>query len=117
MAVLPPITFYKRTFLETTKPPIWRLCRLFLLYFFAKLFHLLVPSRKTDGKTLVSSQSLLSANTKEAEYKGDMAYNLSRSSYGNGIEAFRVPDGDSAGSTGGGNAGGGDNGGGGNDTL
>ena len=76
-----------------------------------------VHSRKTDGKTLVSSQSLLSANTKEAEYKGDMAYNLSRSSYGNGIEAFLVPDGDSAGSTGGGNAGGGDNGGGGNDTL
>ena len=75
-----------------------------------------VHSRKTDGKTLVSSQSLLSANTKEAEYKGDMAYNLSRSSYGNGIEAFLVPDGDSAGSTGGGNAGGGDNGGG-NDTL
>ena len=73
-----------------------------------------VHSRKTDGKTLVSSQSLLSANTKEAEYKGDMAYNLSRSSYGNGIEAFLVPDGDSAGSTGGGNAGGGDNGGGGN---
>ena len=76
-----------------------------------------VHSRKSDGKTLVSSQSLLSANTKEAEYKGDMAYNLSRSSYGNGIEAFLVPDGDSAGSTGGGNAGGGDNGGGGNDTL
>ena len=76
-----------------------------------------VHSRKTDGKTLVSSQSLLSANTKEAEYKGDMAYNLSRSSYGNGIEAFLVPDGDSAGSTGGGNAGGGDNGEGGNDTL
>ena len=76
-----------------------------------------VHTRKSDGKTLVSSQSLLSANTKEAEYKGDMAYNLSRSSYGNGIEAFLVPDGDSAGSTGGGNAGGGDNGGGGNDTL
>jgi hypothetical protein len=76
-----------------------------------------VHSRKSDGKTLVSSQSLLSANTKEAEYKGDMAYNLSRSSYGNGIEAFLVPDGDSAGSTGGGNAGGGDNNGGGNDTL
>ena len=54
-----------------------------------------VHSRKSDGKTLVSSQSLLSANTKEAEYKGDMAYNLSRSSYGNGIEAFLVPDGDS----------------------
>ena len=117
MAVLPPITFYKRTFLETTKPPIWRLCRLFLLYFFATLFHLLVPSRKTDGKTLVSSQSLLSANTKEAEYKGDAAYNLSKSSYGSSIESFLVPDGNATGSTAGGGDNGGGNGGDGNDSL
>lgn len=57
MAVLPPITFYKRTFLETTKPPIWRLCRLFLLYFFAKLFHLLVPSlrERAEEETLHNS--------------------------------------------------------------
>ena len=51
-----------------------------------------VHTRKSDGKTLVSSQSLVSANTKEAEYKGDAAYNLSKSSYGSGIEAFLVPD-------------------------
>ena len=60
-----------------------------------------VHTRKSDGKTLVSSQSLLAANTKEAEYKGDAAYNLSKSSYGSGIEAFLVPDGESTGATGG----------------
>ena len=73
-----------------------------------------VHTRKSDGKTLVSSQELLSANTKEADYQGDAAYNLSKSSYGSGIEAFLVPDGESTG----GNAGGGDNGGdGGHDGL
>ena len=70
-----------------------------------------VHTRKSDGKTLVSSQSLVSANTKEAEYKGDAAYNLSKSSYGSSIESFLVPDGNATGST----AGGGDNGGGGGD--
>ena len=74
-----------------------------------------VHTRKSDGKTLVSSQSLVSANTKEAEYKGDAAYNLSKSSYGSSIESFLVPDGNATGST----SGGGDNGGGGdeNDSL
>ena len=74
-----------------------------------------VHSRKTDGKTLVSSQSLLSANTKEAEYKGDAAYNLSKSSYGSSIESFLVPDGNATGSTASNNtpSGGGD----GNDSL
>jgi len=74
-----------------------------------------VHTRKSDGKTLVSSQSLVSANTKEAEYKGDAAYNLSKSSYGSSVESFLVPDGNATGST----AGGGDNGGGGdgNDSL
>ncbi len=61
-----------------------------------------VHTRKSDGKTLVSSQSLLAANTKEAEYKGDAAYNLSKSSYGSGIEAFLVPDGNATGATAGG---------------
>ena len=70
-----------------------------------------VHTRKSDGKTLVSSQSLVSANTKEAEYKGDAAYNLSKSSYGSSIESFLVPDGNATGST----SGGGDNGGGGGD--
>ena len=73
-----------------------------------------VHTRKSDGKTLVSSQSLLAANSKEAEYKGDAAYNLSKSSYGSSIESFLVPDGNATGSTaGGGDNGGGDEGGGG----
>ena len=61
-----------------------------------------VHTRKSDGKTLVSSQSLLAANSKEADYKGDAAYNLSKSSYGSSIESFLVPDGNNAGSTAGG---------------
>ena len=61
-----------------------------------------VHTRKSDGKTLVSSQSLVSANTKEAEYKGDAAYNLSKSSYGSSIESFLVPDGNATGATAGG---------------
>ncbi len=68
-----------------------------------------VHTRKSDGKTLVSSQELLSANTKEADYQGDAAYTLSKSSYGSGIEAFLVPDGESTGGNagaGGGNEGG-----------
>ena len=78
-----------------------------------------VHSRKTDGKTLVSSQSLVSANdTLLAEHQGDMAYNLAKSSYGQSTEAFLVPDGEST--AGGGNApsgGGNSGGGGGNDSL
>ena len=76
-----------------------------------------VHTRKSDGKTLVSSQSLVSANTKEAEYKGDAAYNLSKSSYGSSIESFLVPDGNATGSTSGGGDNGGGNGGDGNDSL
>ena len=76
-----------------------------------------VHTRKSDGKTLVSSQSLVSANTKEAEYKGDAAYNLSKSSYGSSIESFLVPDGNATGSTVGGGDNGGGNGGDGNDSL
>ena len=74
-----------------------------------------VHTRKSDGKTLVSSQSLVSANTKEAEYKGDAAYNLSKSSYGSSVESFLVPDGNATGSTASNNtpSGGGD----GNDSL
>ena len=61
-----------------------------------------VHTRKSDGKTLVSSQSLVSANSQEAEYKGDAAYNLSKSSYGSSIESFLVPDGNATGATAGG---------------
>ena len=78
-----------------------------------------VHSRKSDGKTLVSSQELLAANTKESDYQGDAAYSLSKSSYGNGIESFLVPDGNATGGTSGGSDdnGGGGNGGDGNDSL
>ena len=78
-----------------------------------------VHSRKTDGKTLVSSQSLVAVNDAIlAEHQGDMAYNLAKSSYGQSTEAFLVPDGEST--AGGGNApsgGGNSGGGGGNDSL
>ena len=75
-----------------------------------------VHSRKTDGKTLVSSQNLIAVNaTLLAEHQGDAAYALSKSSYGASIESFLIPDGDASNSTaGGGNA---PSGGGGNDSL
>ena len=78
-----------------------------------------VHSRKSNGKTLVSSQSLVAVNdTLLAEHQGELAYNLAKSSYGSSIDAFLVPDGDVSTSTsGGGDNGGGGNGGGGNDTL
>ena len=68
-----------------------------------------VHSRKVDGKTLVSSQELLSANSIEAEYQGENAFMLARTSYGETREAFLVPDGENTG----GSTAGGDNGGGG----
>ena len=77
-----------------------------------------VHSRKSgNGKTLVSSQTLLAANSILASYQGDDAYTLASSSYGQSISAFLSPDGDGTGSTG--DAGGDNNGGGGggNDTL
>ena len=75
-----------------------------------------VHSRKSDGKTLVSSQNLIAVNaTLLAEHQGDAAYTLSKSSYGASIESFLIPDGDASNSTsGGGNA---PSGGGGNDSL
>ena len=79
-----------------------------------------VHSRKGDSKTLVSSQSLVAVNdTLLAEHQGDLAYNLAKSSYGSGTEAFLVPDGESTGgsTSGGGDNGGGGNSGGGNDSL
>ena len=77
-----------------------------------------VHSRKMDGKTLVSTQSLVANNSKEAEYKGELAYNLAKSSFGASVESFLVPNGESTG--GGGNTpsgDGGNSGGGGNDSL
>ena len=74
-----------------------------------------VHSRKGNGKTLVSSQSLIAVNSILSDYQGDLAFNLSRSSYGQTTTAFLSPDGE-AGSTSGDNGGGG-NAGGGNDSL
>lgn len=79
-----------------------------------------VHSRKSNGKTLVSSQSLIAANDAIlAQYQGDLAYNLARSSYGMSEDVYLTPNGEVGGSTSGGgdNNGGGGNGGGGNDTL
>ena len=62
-----------------------------------------VHSRKSDGKTLVSSQNLIAVNaTLLAEHQGDAAYALSKSSYGASIESFLIPDGESTGASGGG---------------
>ena len=76
-----------------------------------------VHSRKSsNGKTLVSSQTLIDANSILSDYQGDAAYNLASSSYGQSISAFLSPDGDATGSAGDGGStplGGGDEGGGG----
>ena len=78
-----------------------------------------VHSRKSgNGKTLVSSQTLLAANSILASYQGDDAYTLASSSYGQSITAFLSPDGEVTGSTSGGDDGNNNGGGGGgNDTL
>ena len=78
-----------------------------------------VHSRKMDGKTLVSTQSLVANNSKEAEYKGELAYNLAKSSFGVSVESFLVPNGESVNTTSGGGNGGENppSGGGGNDSL
>ena len=75
-----------------------------------------VHSRKSDNKVLVSSQSLISANSILAEYQGDIAFNMASSSYGQSTDIFLNPGADSTGSS---STGGDDNGGGngGNDTL
>ena len=65
-----------------------------------------VHSRKASGKVIVSSQSLLASNSILAEYQGDAAYTLSKSSYGSGIEAFLVPDANAESPAGGGDNGG-----------
>ena len=76
-----------------------------------------VHSRKSsNGKTLVSSQTLIDANSILSDYQGDAAYTLASSSYGQSISAFLSPDGDATGSAGDGGStpsGGGDEGGGG----
>ena len=63
-----------------------------------------VHSRKSSGKTLVSSQSLIANNdTLLGEHQGDTAYNLSKSSYGQSTKAILSPDGASGGNGGVGN--------------
>ena len=75
-----------------------------------------VHSRKSNGKTLVSSQSLVAVNdTLLNQYQGDMAFNLASSSYGQSQEVFLSPDSESTGAGGDTTPSGG--GGGGNDSL
>ena len=75
-----------------------------------------VHSRKSNGKTLVSSQSLVAVNDAVlAQYQGDMAFNLASSSYGQTQEVFLSPDSESTGAGGDTTPSGG--GGGGNDSL
>ena len=75
-----------------------------------------VHSRKSNGKTLVSSQSLVAVNdTLLNQYQGDMAFNLASSSYGQSQEVFLSPDAESTGAGGDTTPSGG--GGGGNDSL
>ena len=70
-----------------------------------------VHSRKSsNGKTLVSSQTLLDANSILPEYQGDEAYTLASSSYGTTMEAFLSPDGDVSNGAGGSTPSGGDGG-------
>ena len=76
-----------------------------------------VHSRKINGKLLISSQTLVSANTKLGEYQGELAYNLARSSYGIGEDVYLSPSGEASGETSGGGGNNGGGGGGGNDSL
>ena len=54
-----------------------------------------VHSRKENGKTRVSSQSLINANSKLADYQGDVAFNVAALSYGEVKEVFLSPSGES----------------------
>lgn len=71
-----------------------------------------VHSRKNvNGKTLVSSQQLINANSKLADYTSEMAYSLASSSYGTTSGIFLTPDKEGnapANTNTGGSAGGGD---------
>lgn len=51
-----------------------------------------VHSRKSNGKLLVSSQSLLNANSIITNYQGENAYMLARTSYGITQDVFLSPD-------------------------
>ena len=72
-----------------------------------------VHSRKSNGKLLVSSQSLLAANSIISNYQGENAYMLARTSYGITQDVFLSPDANANAASGGDDNGGGDNGGGG----
>ena len=65
-----------------------------------------VHSRKSNGKTLVSPQVLINANSKLAEYQGDAAFLLAANSYGVGDGAFLTPDKESNSPAGAGSGGG-----------
>ena len=72
-----------------------------------------VHSRKSNGKLLVSSQSLLAANSIIANYQGENAYMLARTSYGISQDVFLSPDANANAASGGEGGEGGEGGGGG----
>ena len=55
-----------------------------------------VHSRKESGKTRVSSQTLVNANSKLADYQGDVAFNVAALSYGEVKDVFLTPNGNEA---------------------
>ena len=70
-----------------------------------------VHSRKESGKTRVSTQSLINANSKLAEYQGDMAFQVAALSYGEVKDVFLAPNGAVSSTVSGGGAGAGSDGG------
>lgn len=72
-----------------------------------------VHSRKSNGKLLVSSQSLLAANSIISNYQGENAYMLARTSYGITQDVFLSPDANANAASGGEGGEGGEGGGGG----
>ena len=70
-----------------------------------------VHSRKESGKTRVSSQTLVDANSKLADYQGDMAFNVAALSYGEVKDVFLAPNGAVSSTVSGGGAGAGSDGG------
>ena len=67
-----------------------------------------VHSRKVGGKVKVSSQSLIAANSKLADFQGEMAFEVAALSYGEVKEVFLAPSGSATGTVSGGGTSGND---------
>lgn len=76
-----------------------------------------VHSRKEGGKVKVSSQTLVNANSKLADYQGDVAFNVAALSYGEVKDVFLSPSGSATGAVSGGGTSGNDPLAGGGDSL